>query len=204
MITIKSFAVGYLQTNCYIVTLDGQPEAAIIDPGGGYALGREYLELNGKIPSAVLLTHGHFDHILDAAKYQSDGARVYVHELDSHALDKGGSLAREMGIRMQPLTPDEVFFDGDEICVGAMKFKALHTPGHTRGSCCFIIENYIFSGDTLFAESYGRTDFAGGSMADMIKSLSRLFALEGNYKVFPGHMEDTMLSHEREYNPIPR
>ncbi len=203
MTKIKRFAVGYLQTNCYVITSAGQKEAAIIDPGGGYADIRAYLAGEGKTPSAILLTHGHFDHILDARKFQLDGAKVFIHPDDADLLQSGG-LARQMGVRMTPISADEFFSDGEQIKVGEMTFTILHTPGHSRGSCCLIFEDNIFSGDTLFEESYGRTDFQGGSMQQLQASLSSLFALECDYKVLPGHMGDTTLSHERQYNPILR
>lgn len=201
MISIKTFAVGYLQTNCYVVTSDEHKEAAIIDPGGGYAQIKAYLSAQGKTATAVLLTHGHFDHMLDAKKLQQDGAKVYIHQDDAELLQSGG-MAKQMGIRIMPFSADKFVADGDEIKVCNTVFSVMHTPGHSKGSCCFLLEDNIFSGDTLFSESYGRTDFAGGSMAQLSASLKRLFDLDGDYKVFPGHMEKTTLSHERQYNPI--
>lgn len=203
MIKIKRFAVGYLQTNCYVVTCEEQQEAAVIDPGGGYAEIKDYLSAQGKAVPTVLLTHGHFDHILDAKKFQQNGAKVFIHEKDAGLLQSGG-LARQMGVRMTPFSADGFFSDGSEIKVGEMTFKIMHTPGHSRGSCCFVLEDNIFSGDTLFEESYGRTDFQGGSMRDMEASLAKLFSMEGDYRIYPGHMGETTLSRERQYNPILR
>lgn len=199
---IKKFEVGYLQTNCYVVTADNQKDAVIIDAGGGYEKINEYLAQNNKRAAAVLLTHGHFDHILATKKLQEGGAEVYIHLLDRGMLTNGESLASEMGIEIESFCANHLFLDGDTIKIGELSFKVIHTPGHTKGSSCFIIEDNIFSGDTLFLGSYGRTDFAGGSMSSMQKSLKKLFDLTGDYKVFPGHMDNTTLDYERKYNPI--
>lgn len=200
--TIKTFSVGYLQTNCYIITEENQSQAVIIDPGGGYDKITKYLNDNNKIASAVLLTHGHFDHCMAAKSLQEMGAKVYIHEFDEELLQKKHGLGRPFGISLPPIKADYLFKDNDQIKIGELEFKVIHTPGHSKGSSCFVIQNCIFSGDTLFFESYGRTDFEGGSFLDIKQSIDKLFMIEGDFNVYPGHMEQTTLNHEREYNPI--
>lgn len=199
---IMTIQVGYLQTNCYIITDENQSEAVIIDPGGGYERITKYLKDSNKSPYAVLLTHGHFDHYLAAKKFQELGAKVYIHKLDEELLTKRQGLASSFGMTITSLNADCIFEDNDIIKIGNLEFKVMHTPGHSKGSSCFIIEDSIFSGDTLFLQSYGRTDFLDGSFPEIKKSLLKLFALEGDYKVYPGHMEETTLSYERIHNPI--
>lgn len=201
---IKTLKVGYLGTNCYIVTDGATDEAAAIDPGGNAEKIIAYLEKEKKVCTAVLLTHGHFDHILAVKALQERGAKVYIHILDAAMLTSGESLARNVGLDMSPIIPDVLTVEGDEIKVGENTFKVLHTAGHTKGSCCFVSGGAIFSGDTIFLEDYGRTDLRGGSMADLVASMRKLFALEGDYQVYPGHDDPTTLEHERKYNPIPR
>lgn len=198
---IEKFVVGYLQTNTYVV-YDDTKTAAIVDPGGGYVEIKKYLDDNGLTLTAVLLTHGHFDHIAAVKKFQSLGAKVYMHILDGGMAKNKESLADEVGLELESFIPDKLLINGDVIEVGEMRFKLLHTPGHTRGSSCYIIDDVIFSGDTLFFESYGRTDFFGGSIQDMLSSMRKLFRLEGDYTVYPGHMKHTTLEHERNCNPL--
>ncbi len=199
---IKVFEVGYVQTNCYILTTPTHKDAIIIDPGGGHQKISKYLKDCDKVPAAILLTHGHFDHFLDARKFQEVGAKIYIHRLDEELLTTKQGLAYNFGLDVPSVTPDYTFEDNQIINVGDFEIKTMHTPGHSKGSSCFIIEDCIFSGDTLFRCSYGRTDFWGGSMEDIKKSLNRLFALEGDYKVYPGHAKSTTLEYERLHNPI--
>ena len=141
-----------------------------------------------------------FDHILAAKKLQDDGAKVYINTLDKDFLANPKSIS--FGFRTQPFSADVLFNDGDIITVGTLQFKVLHTPGHTKGSSCFIIGDTIFTGDTMFYQDYGRTDFPGGSQADMENSLRKLLNLHGDYNILPGHMRESTLEHERKYNPI--
>ncbi|MFW5779977.1 MAG: MBL fold metallo-hydrolase [Bacillota bacterium] len=201
---VQKLQVGYLQTNCYIVTCEEQREAAVIDPGGNYETIKAYLDQNNKVAAAVLLTHGHFDHIMAAKKLQDTGAKVYINVLDGDMLQNSGYTTRDLGIKIPPFYADKLFVDNDIIKVGKLEFKALHTPGHTKGSSCFVIEDTIFSGDTMFYQNYGRTDFRGGSQEAIERSLKKLMSLEGDYKVLPGHMEITTLDHERKHNPVVR
>lgn len=200
--TIKVFQVGYVQTNCYVLTKANQEEAVIIDPGGGYQRIINYLKEESKKPTAILLTHGHFDHYLAAKELQDNGAKIYIHKLDEELLTEKQGLASTFGLDVPSVTPDYLFEDNHIITVGGFEFKVIHTPGHSKGSSCFITEDRIFSGDTLFWKCYGRTDFFGGSTTELKKSLNKLFALEGDYKVYPGHDRTTTLEFERHNNPI--
>ncbi len=202
---IKVFSVGYLQTNCYVITDPSYEGAVAIDPGGGYPKIKAYLADKGLKVTDVLLTHGHFDHILALSKFVEDGAKVYVHELDEKMLRNEWNLAAEIGL--PPLTAvkaDYLLHGGETLRFGDMTFKVIHTPGHTQGGVSYDLDSkYLFSGDTLFYRTYGRTDFYGGSVSEIRNSLVNvLFALEGDREVFPGHNETTTLSEERKHNEI--
>jgi len=200
--TIRSLSVGPLGTNCYIVW-DQNGIAAVIDPGDEASRIMKTLDENGLVCKAVLLTHAHFDHMgaLDEL-VKASGATVYCHREEQRALTDGGvNLSSVFGMFIPPVREAHLLDEGDTVAVGEMTFTVLHTPGHTKGSCCYRLENTLFSGDTLFCESIGRTDFPGGSVYDMRGSLARLLALDGIECVYPGHDEPTTIEHERQYNP---
>lgn len=203
MISIKIFQVGYLQTNCYLITSDKTEDAILIDVGGGYNRISAYINEIGKKIVGVLFTHGHFDHILDAYKWQKSGAEIYIGEDDAEMLRGEHSLAKEMGLTLPPVTPDVLLEDKQKIIFGEMIFEVLKTPGHTKGGVCYILnDKFLFSGDTLFYHSYGRTDFYGGDFAELSKSVKRILAIDGDMIVYPGHGEDTTLAEERKFNPL--
>ena len=201
-IEIKSFAVGYLRTNCYVVT-DGKA-CIIVDPGGGFDKVKQYLTDNKLSADAVLLTHGHFDHILALRDWQKAGAKVYVHELDEKMLHNEWNLAPEIGLGALPdVKPDVILYGDEDLTFGSMNFHVIHTPGHTQGGVCYDLnKEYLFSGDTLLAGSFGRTDFYGGSLTELVASFQKIFALEGDRIVYPGHGESTTLFWEKDANPI--
>ena len=149
---------------------------------------------------ALLLTHAHFDHAGNAKKLQDDGAKVYIGEFDAPKLLNDLNLSRDFGRSFDYLTADVKLCDGQEIEVCGLKFKVVHTPGHTDGSVCYLIDNMLFTGDTLFLESVGRTDFPTGDRDALVNSVKKLFALSGDYAVYPGHEDFTTLSHERQFN----
>ena len=192
---IKTLPVGMLGTNCYVVTDESSRKCAIIDPGADSNTILDYVESNGLIPSAIFLTHGHFDHFmaLDAVAEET-GAPVYINEGDvnpsgkrgRHKLDNDGSL--------------NLCAEGDVVAVGNLEFVVLETPGHSPGSVVFKCEDALFTGDTLFCGDCGRTDLEGGSEDLLMVSLKRLAGLEGDYEVYPGHAEASMLSNERSFN----
>ncbi len=195
---IKAIQVGDLGTNCYIVWDEHTNQAAIIDPGddGAYLL-EELKKLHLEL-KLILLTHGHFDHtgaVMDL--YRATHAQVYIHKADRNLVNPfGGALV---------LPEDVRFYDeGDQVTLDSLTFKVLHTPGHTPGSVCLMAEDVLFTGDTLFRGSCGRTDFPGGSWTQMCHSLKRLYDLPGDYAVLCGHTGSSKLSYERLTNDFMR
>ena len=206
MITVRAFSVGLMGTNTYLVTDTDTNEVAVIDPGfDDVHLTSTLDEYDVEKVRYVLLTHGHFDHI-GAAKYYAEkyDAKIVISSLDSDFLtDPSLNLSSHFGLLLEPFSADITLSDGDLLTLGSTTFKFIHTPGHTRGSGCFVFEDdrIIFSGDTLFFCSMGRTDFPTSNPLDMFISLCHLRDLEGDYKVFPGHDRSTTLSYERANNP---
>ena len=203
-IKIKHFRTGPVSANTFIVYREGSDRGFVVDPGGNYKrICGEAAELGVKL-TAQLLTHGHFDHCGASAALQRDGAAVYIHALDADKLSTNGNLASLLGSGFERLTADNLVRDGELINLAGIDIRVMHTPGHSSGSCCFILEQprIIFSGDTLFNMCVGRTDFPDGSARELSRSLNeKLFALDGDYTVYPGHDEFTTLDYERLYNP---
>ena len=188
---ITSLISGSIGTNCYII-YNEEKQAVVVDPSDDAALAEARIAALGLEVRAILLTHGHFDHGGDADRVRRlTGAPVYLHPAD-RALPSWLTHG---------LTADRELADGDELDFDGLRFKVLHTPGHTPGSVCFLCGDVLLAGDTLFAGSCGRTDLPGGSWKAMAASLRRLAQLEGDYTVLPGHGEATTLSEEREGNP---
>lgn len=200
--TIRCLPLGALQANCYLLS-DEEGATAVIDPGDEAGTILETVRAGELAVESILLTHAHFDHILAADELRREtGAPVYVYETDAPALaDPRRSLTVLAKGGAGPLRADHLLKDGEELRVGRLAVSVLHTPGHTPGSCCFLCGDALFSGDTLFAGSIGRTDFPGGDDQAMAASLRMLAALEPGIRVFPGHGESTTLSKERMENP---
>lgn len=193
---IKAIPVGHLETNCYVVTDEETLLCAVIDPGDESNAILDYLEDNRLHCKAVLLTHGHFDHTgAVCALLEETGARLYMHKADCGRTGPDKFDAPEGSV---------FFSDGDAIAVGALRFKVITTPGHTPGSVSFRCGDALFTGDTLFAGSCGRTDLPGGDSQQEMRSLRRLGELPGDYEVYPGHMEASTLGRERRFNPYLR
>lgn len=186
--------------NTYFLVNETTKDAIVIDAGENYKLIKETEKKHGFRIKALLLTHAHFDHAGNARKLQKDGVKVFISVKDAPKLKSDENLSGDFGRTFESLEPDYTFIDGDFITAAGITVKTLLTPGHTDGSAVFIVDDMMFTGDTLFYESVGRTDFKTGDRNAIINSVKRLFALEGDYKVYPGHEEFTTLSHERQYN----
>jgi len=198
---IETFVVGYVKTNCYIVYDDSQ-NAVIIDPGDNAGKLLDFLNRNSLRLHYIFLTHGHFDHIMAVAELkEATGAKVVIAEGDADCLEKPEkSLAGKVRMKQRPVTPDALAKDGDTFDAGEMRFTYLLTPGHTKGSAVILSGSAMFSGDTLFEDDCGRCDLPGGDYQEMLRSLRRLYALAGDYNIYPGHDVKTTLSRERIYN----
>ena len=193
---IKGFSVGQLGTNCYVVTDETTLSCAVIDPGAESGTILNYVDDNHLKVEAIFITHGHYDHTgAVISVYEATGATVYIHALDVNMEGMDEEMRYKGGSEMC------FYKEGDVIPVGKLEFHVMETPGHSRGSVTLRCEDALFTGDTLFRGSCGRTDFPGGSTPVIMASLRRLASLEGNYEVYPGHMDATTLDLERRFNP---
>lgn len=191
---------GPLRVNTYFLVNESTRDAVCIDGGENYKLIKRAETENGFKIKHLLLTHAHFDHAGNAALLQADGALVYASAKDAEKLVGGGTLAEDFGRKFQSLKADVLLYGGEKLSLCDITIEVIATPGHTDGSLTFKTEDMLFTGDTLFLESVGRTDFPTGNREDLIRSVKKLFALDGDYKVYTGHEEFTTLSHERKYN----
>ncbi len=196
---VKTYPLGSLQTNCYIAIDEETNKAAIIDPGANANYLIKEIDALGIDIDVILLTHCHFDHNGAVAelkdKYKVD---VYLNEAEEEYMDIDTT-----GIFGKLPKFYKYFKEGQEIKVGNLTFKTIFTPGHTKGGTCFLVENNLFTGDTLFNTSIGRTDFLGGSYNELINSIeTKLMVLDDNVNVYPGHGPKSTIMHERMKNPF--
>lgn len=196
---VYTVPAGVLRANSYLVTEDGK-SAVLIDCGGSEPLA--FAANRGLKIEYVLLTHGHFDHIGGCAAAQSAGAKIGCLAEEEKLIGSPADLAAATGVPLAPFRIDFTFRGGDALELCGMRFAVIATPGHTPGGCCFLCGDALFTGDTLFLESVGRTDFPGGSGASLRESVKKLLGIEGDKTVYPGHDDPTTLSHERLYNPF--
>jgi glyoxylase-like metal-dependent hydrolase (beta-lactamase superfamily II) len=202
---IRALPVGPLQANCYIVGCETKREAVVIDPGGDadrilMALAKEKLKV-----VAIVDTHGHFDHVGgNRALKEATGAPLMIHRLDLPMLAHAAASAASWGLKADNSSqPDRLLEEGDTIACGEITLKVLHTPGHTPGGISLYTPGAVFVGDTLFADSIGRTDFPGGNFETLIEAIrSKLFALPPDTVVYAGHMQTTTIGREKQYNPF--
>jgi len=193
MLKVYAMALGAYQTNCYIIHDEHSKTCCVIDPGYEADAILDKLDALGLSLEAILLTHGHFDHVGAVRDLAAETqCRVYIHPED---------LALPPMITAGALCYTDTYTEGTRLKLAGLEIAVLHTPGHTPGSVCLLAETTIFSGDTLFQGSCGRTDLPGGNWAAIIRSLKRLAAMEGNFWIFSGHGPSTTLRDEKEYNP---
>ena len=204
MLLIHTLPLGDYQTNTYIVHDDSAKSCVIIDPGYAAPAILAKVQALGLTVDAILLTHGHFDHVGAVEEIaEATGCRLWMHESD------WSQFPNPVTAYFYPIANcefTEVYFceEGEVIHGGGLAFQTIHTPGHTYGSVCFRCGNALFSGDTLFSGSCGRTDLPGGNSKLLRQSLQRLAEMEDGLKVYPGHGESTTLAKEKLYNPYMR
>ena len=194
MMQVTRLPLGVYQTNCYIIYEESSKTCCVLDPGGEAKKVLEFMEIRNLTLDAILLTHGHFDHV-GAVKdlHDATGCKVYLCTEDCTMPAKWTA---------GKLFYTDAYGEGDELNLAGLTIKVMHTPGHTPGSVCLMVENSIFCGDTLFAGSCGRTDLPGGDQNVLFKSLLRLASLEEDYTCYPGHSGSTTLAREKQYNPF--
>lgn len=192
---VKTIVNGMLQENCYLLMDEESKEIAVVDPGDEGERIEKYILSLGGIPKMILLTHGHADHV-GAVEYLSDKLNIpfYINELDEEYMSKDsifGNLRKS----------DSYLNDNDIIKLGNKEIKVIATPGHTKGGVCFLVEDKLFSGDTLFQGSVGRSDFIGGNHAELINSIkSKLVPLGNDIEVYPGHGPMSTIGFEKRNN----
>jgi hydroxyacylglutathione hydrolase len=202
--TIDKIVVGQLCVNCYIVCAGDASEAAVIDPGDEFERIAELIDRQGLAPKYIFFTHAHYDHVCAAGELKGRyGAAIVMHEAERETYAGTKSLCLSWGFEEEDFpAPDMLVKDGDEILLGDTVFKVVHTAGHTPGSVCLYAEGLLFTGDTLFRRSVGRTDLPGGNSAELAGSLKRLMSLPPATKVCCGHGDETTIGEESETNPF--
>lgn len=202
---VLTYPCGPIQANTYILYAEGQPNCLVIDPADGKKITKA-IQDTGLTCTHILLTHGHFDHVWGVkAVKEATGAPVYMSREDLDLVSGKGPFFSAMQQVLKPFAPDVFIGEGDMIEAAGLKLRVLDCPGHTKGGLSFVVEGekVVFTGDTLFRESIGRTDFPGGSIQELMDSVfKKLFALPEDTVVYPGHEGVTTIGHEKECNPL--
>lgn len=196
--------VGPVDCNCYILFDEGSKDGVIIDAGGNADIILDSLNKNHINVKHILCTHGHFDHLTGLSEIRkSIDAPISIHEKDRELYDNMHIQSMMFGLSLDSNPVVNHFLkDGEEISFGKYKIKVIHTPGHTQGGVCFLVDGKLFSGDTLFEESIGRTDLPGGSLKQLLQSIKeKILTLPGDTEVYPGHGDKTSVLHEKNNNP---
>ncbi len=204
---IKKLAVGPLMANCFIVACEKTKEAVVIDPGDETDRILWSLAELGLTVKYIINTHGHFDHVGGNKEMkEATGADILINSLDAPMLSQLSAAAASFGLSTDNSPPpDKALEDGDIISFGSITLKVIHTPGHSPGGIALYADGNLFVGDTLFAGSIGRSDLPGGDMHTLISSIkNKLFVLDDDVKVFPGHGPDTTIGQEKRTNPFVR
>ena len=195
---VSMMQVGPIGTNCYLLQDEESGLMAVIDPGDDWERILHQIKKAGGEVKYILLTHGHYDHttgVPDLAK-ELPGVQVYIHQADANG---AGSQLFPLASQVKDL---HYYDEGDTLTLGSLTIEVLHTPGHSKGSVTLKVGDVLFTGDTLFCGSCGRTDLRGGSYEEIMESLKRLGELEGDFHVCPGHDRTSTLERERKYNPF--
>ena len=203
---VEKFVTGIISTNCYLAVNEDTKQAVVVDPAAAPARLMDHIREEGLKIEAILLTHGHFDHIMGIDGFLKEySVPVYVHEDDLKMMEDpqwNQSAIYTTGYTFAGAAP---LRDGQTLSLAGYDFQVLHTPGHTPGGCCYYVksEGVLFSGDTLFQRSVGRTDFEGSSTKDLIRGIrEKLMVLPDDTHVYPGHMGETLIGYEKRENPF--
>lgn len=203
---ILEYNVGDIGTNCYLMVNTDTKETIIVDPGGDAQMLKRHITQQGLTPTAILLTHAHYDHAHHAKPLKEEyGIPVYVHEAERETLTDVNVNASRMFGCPETYEADVFLKDGQMLSIAGFDIQVLHTPGHTPGGACYYFEKnkVLLSGDSLFCGSVGRTDFEKGSMSDLVRSLrEKILVLPRDVEVLPGHMMRTTIGKEVDYNPF--
>ena len=203
---IEKFVLGSMGTNCYLLINEDTKELVVVDPATCPDYLVSHIKSNGYIPKAILLTHAHFDHVMGIDGWVKEfDIPVYLHEdekqiLEDPRLNLSGVFGTDYSYNKASCLQDKQILE-----LAGFKFKVIHTPGHTAGGCCYYeeAEAVLFSGDTLFCQSVGRSDFPTGSMSTLVRSIKeKLFCLPDDVMVYPGHNDLTSIADEKVYNPF--
>ena len=206
MLKVTNLTFPCFSANCYLVTDESTGESLLVDPGSYGDRQRDFIKSQGiESLKYILLTHGHFDHMIGVERFRNAfGGEVVIHQNDKDKISSAvGSLYSrfEREIPFAEATADITVKDGDRLPFGGGEIEVIHTPGHTKGCVCYKIGDCLFTGDTLFRGSIGRTDFPDSNQNEMLASLKKLYSIEGDFKVYPGHEGTSTLSYEKQTNP---